>query len=256
MQFPVYIGWGAWHIHPHLLFESLGYLAGFFLGLKRKKSPADLPFEQKTSVLVGALVGALLGAKLLVLLQHSNLLSINWREWLLVGLQGKTIVGALLGGWIAVEWTKKHLGIKQSTGDGFVWSLLVGTIIGRVGCFLTGLDDHTYGVATNLPWGIDFGDGILRHPTPLYEIVFLLFWAGILSARIRIDPPPGQLFRGYLGGYLGFRLIIDFLKPDFRPIGGLSFIQMACILGLGCLLYQEVMDKLEYSWRKNLTEKS
>lgn len=255
MQFPVYVGWGSWQVHPHFLFESLGYLAAFLIGLRRKNTASYLTIEQKTSVWAGALVGAVLGAKLLVLLQHSHLLSTNRQEWLLVGLQGKTIVGALLGGWLGVEWTKKHLGMTQSTGDGFVWPLWVGTLLGRVGCFLTGLDDHTYGVATHLPWGIDFGDGIPRHPMPLYEMIFLLCWGGVL----RFGPSsamPGQLFRRYLGGYLGFRLLIDFWKPDFRPVWGLSFIQIACILGLACLFYQTLVAKLEHSVLTILPEKT
>jgi hypothetical protein len=32
--------------------------------------------------------------------------------------------------------------------------------------------------------------------------------------------------------YLGFRLLIDFIKPDFHPMLGLSAIQIACLLGL------------------------
>jgi len=34
--------------------------------------------------------------------------------------------------------------------------------------FFAGLPDYTYGTATKLPWGVDFGDGIPRHaqPTP------------------------------------------------------------------------------------------
>ncbi len=73
-----------------------------------------------------------------------------------------------------VEPTKKWIGVRQSTGDSFVLSVLWGTAIGRVGCFLTGLSDRTYGIATTLSWGIDFGDGVARHPTQLYEIGFLI----------------------------------------------------------------------------------
>ena len=64
--------------------------------------------------------------------------------------------------WGGVELAKRACGVTRSTGDQFVWPLAVGTAIGRLGCFFTGLDDHTYGTATRLPWGVDFGDGILR----------------------------------------------------------------------------------------------
>jgi phosphatidylglycerol:prolipoprotein diacylglycerol transferase len=87
---------------------------------------------------------------------------------------GKTIVGALIGGLITVELMKRYIGLRTSTGDLYAIPLAVGIAIGRIGCFLTGLSDNTYGTASNLPWAIDFGDGIPRHPTQLYEIAFLL----------------------------------------------------------------------------------
>ena len=43
------------------------------------------------------------------------------------------------------------------------------SMVGRWGCFLSGLEDQTHGTPTALPWGHDFGDGMLRHPVQLYE---------------------------------------------------------------------------------------
>ena len=40
--------------------------------------------------------------------------------------------------------------------------------------------DNTYGTPTSLPWAINFGDGIPRHPTQLYEVAFLLLLIPIL----------------------------------------------------------------------------
>jgi len=87
---------------------------------------------------------------------------------------GKTIVGALVFGLIAVVLMKRYIGLRQSTGDLYAIPLALGIAIGRIGCFLTGLSDNTYGTPTNLPWAINFGDGIPRNPTQLYEIVFLI----------------------------------------------------------------------------------
>ena len=61
-----------------------------------------------------------------------------------------------------------------------VFPLLLGMALGRVGCHLAGLTDGTYGTATTLPWALDLGDGVARHPTNLYEIGFLLLLAGLL----------------------------------------------------------------------------
>jgi phosphatidylglycerol---prolipoprotein diacylglyceryl transferase len=104
--------------------------------------------------------------------------------------------------------------------------------IGRVGCFLTGLSDLTYGIATTLPWGIDFGDGVKRHHTQLYEIAFLLILLLALQWLTRLGLRLGDRFKLFMTSYLGFRFLTDFIKPDFRPLLGISAIQAACILGL------------------------
>jgi len=234
MTFPVYLYIGSWRIHPHFVFEVLAYAIAFRLLLRRNIMKQDtITPSQRSSVIVGGMVGALVGAKFLVSLQHIYLLWENWHLWLLLLLQGKTIVGALLGALIGVELTKKTIGVRRSTGDVFVYPLIFATAIGRIGCFLTGLSDKTYGVATTLPWGVDFGDGIYRHPTQIYEIIFLLALAILIQIRARYQRQEGDLFKFYIIAYLGFRFLIDFLKPDFHVILGLSAIQIACLLGLG-----------------------
>ncbi len=241
MAFPVYIWLGKWQIHPHLFFESIAYFIALRLALRNFRQDT-IPATQRSTIIIGGLVGALIGTKVLVILQHIDLF---WpypdQVWLLL-LQGKTIVGALLGALLGVELTKKLLRIHQSTGDAFVYPLIIGTAIGRIGCFLTGLSDRTYGIATHLPWGVDFGDGIPRHPTQLYEILFLLGLMILLRVRSRQPLPSGNLFKFYMTAYLSFRLLIDFIKPDFHPFLGISAIQIACILGL--IYYRKTIPKI------------
>jgi len=177
-----------------------------------------------------------------VVLQHLNLAGENWQDLIWLFFQGKTVVGGLIGGLIGVEITKKMIGVKRSTGDVFVEPLIIGTAIGRIGCFLTGLSDRTYGIATNLPWGVDFGDGISRHPTQIYEIMFLLGLLIFLRIRSHYQRQEGDLFKFYMIGYLGFRFLIDFIKPDFHLLVGLSAIQIACLLTL--LYYSRAIPRL------------
>jgi phosphatidylglycerol---prolipoprotein diacylglyceryl transferase len=231
MTFPVYIWIGSLKIHPHILFESVAYFVAFRLVLQNVRKDNIKP-SNRSSVIVGGMAGALIGAKLLVLLQHIYLLWENPQNLLFLLLQGKTVVGALLGGLIGVEITKKIIGVRQSTGDVFVYPLIVGTAIGRIGCFLTGLTDKTYGVATNLPWAIDFGDGIFRHPTQLYEIVFLSGLTIFLLFRSRYQGQEGDLFKFYILSYLSFRFLIDFIKPDFHLLLGMSAVQISCLLAI------------------------
>ncbi|MCD7036242.1 prolipoprotein diacylglyceryl transferase [Metabacillus sp. GX 13764] len=227
MTFPVYI----FGIHPHFIMESLSYFIGFRIYLwKRRKE--NIPTDTAMWVVVGAVLGAALGSKVLYWLESPDQTIANWNS-LAYLLQGKTIVGGLLGGLIGVELAKKWAGWQSSTGDDFVLPLAIGMMIGRIGCFLTGLDDHTYGTPTAWITGIDFGDGVKRHPTSLYEIAFLLCIAFfILYLKKKDKPWDGFYFQVFMLGYLTFRLFIDFIKPTPDLFLNMNNIQLASIAGI------------------------
>lgn len=219
----------------HTLFEALAYAVGFrlFLWTRRKLAPSAFRHDDHVVwVGVGAIVGAAIGAKLSFWLDDPLAAFADFPS-LRHLLEGKSIIGALLGGLTGVELAKKIAGVDNSTGDAFVLPLTVGMCIGRVGCYLAGLGDHTYGVPTTLPWGVDFGDGQPRHPTQLYEIAFLLLQYALLHWRRGRLNHPGDRFRAFLIGYLAFRLLIEFIKPVFFTYpGGLSGLQWLCVAGL------------------------
>lgn len=147
---------------------------------------------------------------------------------------GQTIVGGLLGGLLGVELGKWLIGYKHSTGDGFIFPLTIAIIIGRTGCYLAGLHDGTYGIATNLPWGVDFGDGILRHPTQIYDQLFVISLALLIYANRRfLRQVSGLSFQCFLAGYLLWRLFIDSYKPVlYAYLFDLSGIQLGCIVAI------------------------
>jgi prolipoprotein diacylglyceryltransferase len=232
MTFPVEFHLFGRTLPAHPVMETIAYAVGsqLYYFLRRRKSPAQrIPFEQMMWLLVGCVFGALIGSKVLAWIES---FPDYWaaRSNPAVWMGGKTIVGGLLGGWVGVEIAKRCVGVTRSTGDVFVFPLILGIAIGRIGCFLTGLPDHTYGTFTSLPWGVNFGDG-LRHPTQLYEILFLILLGTWLALRGRKAHREGDLFRRFLLGYLGFRLLIEFIKPTFKPWLGLSAIQVASLLG-------------------------
>lgn len=215
----------------HLFFETAAYATGWAVYRHTRRRRGDGIDDDRRWVLIAAAVlGAALGSKVLHHLSAPELLARRWRDPLFL-LGGKTIVGGLLGGLVAVETTKKVLGIGRSTGDLYALALCVGLAVGRIGCFLAGLDDGTHGVATALPWGVDLGDGIPRHPVALYEIGFLCVLAPFLARRSgRFGD--GSRFRELMVAYLAFRFLVDFLKP-YETILGLGGIQWACLAGLG-----------------------
>jgi len=218
----------------HALFEFLGLLVGVQLyRYLRRRQGGSLLQGPGFAVALGCVFGAAIGNKLVFWAEFPHLLPLYWNRpevW----LGGQSMVGGLLGGLLGVELAKRSVGLRESTGDTFVLPILLGLVIGRVGCFLAGLADGTYGNPTALPWGVDFGDGIPRHPTQLYEIAFAtpLAW-GLHRLGPRLSPVPGLRFKLMLTAYLLWRLLVDGLKPVPFDYGlGLSGIQLVCLLAL------------------------
>src|SRR5216117_2951843 len=213
-----------------MLFSSFAYTIGFLTFRVLRKHFDDLVSQTiRYLVMAAAAVGALIGSKLLYWFEDPSALLAHWSPETIFG--GKTIVGGLIGGLAAVEWVKHKLQFTGRTGDLFAVPLCIGIAIGRIGCFLTGLADKTYGYMTSLPWGIDFGDGIRRHPTQLYEIFFLMLLAGILLLLMRKPYGLGDIFKLFLVAYCSWRLLIGFLQPD--PLfWALRSTQWACLLVL------------------------
>ena len=176
---------------------------------------------------LGAIAGAFLFGSINMMLAHM---------WQL----GHSIIGAIAGGTVAVELYKLSAGIKTSTGGQFVAPLAVGIAIGRLGCFFAGLPDYTYGTATLLPWGVDFGDGIMRHPVQLYEsLAMLAFLAVYLRGLARGAPLLVQQgFYVFVGWYAFQRFLWEFLKPYPTVFGPFNAFHLVCI---ALLVYSFVM---------------
>lgn len=214
----------------HLIFETLAFVLGYryFLHLRAKQAD-PITDHRRTWIFIGAALGALAGSRILGLLEEPQVLFSGKEPWYRL-LQYKTMVGGLLGGLAGVELTKRRLGEKRSSGDLFTYPLIIGIIIGRIGCFLNGTHEPTFGLPTTAWTGMDLGDGLLRHPVTLYEIAFLgLLWVGLQWLERRYQLQEGLRFKLFMIAYLGFRFAIEFLKPRHPVAAGLSAIQFACM---------------------------
>jgi phosphatidylglycerol:prolipoprotein diacylglycerol transferase len=177
---------------------------------------------QRLALGLGAFCGAMLGAKLpFVLADWPGLLS--GRAWL---DNGKTILFGMAGGYLGVEIVKAALDIRTKTGDAFAVPVAVAIGIGRLACFYAGC---CFGAATTLPWGVDFGDGVRRHPAQLYEAAFHLSAAGVLLALRRRGLFRGQLIKLYFIAYGAFRFATEFVRPEPRLWPGLTGYQWAAL---------------------------
>lgn len=224
--------WPAWvPLHPHLLLEALAYAVGFRILVRdRARAPDPVPDELvRATLFTVGVVGAAVASKASYWLEDPAATLAHLRDplWL---LGGRSIVGALLGGWLGVEVAKRVMGVTVATGDLYVKPLVVGMMIGRLGCFFAGVTDGTHGVPSAVPWAMDLGDGVPRHPTALYEIAFLGLLGVVLA---RWEPPRnGDRFLVFVASYLLYRLWAETLKTQPFPWAGWSGIQVLCGGGL------------------------
>jgi phosphatidylglycerol:prolipoprotein diacylglycerol transferase len=153
---------------------------------------------------------------------------------------GFSMVGGLAGAIAAVEAFKRMTGVSGSTGIVFAAPFAATVAVGRLGCFFSGLADFTYGTPTTLPWAVDFGDGVLRHPVQLYESLAMALMFVVLiwrfSARDRFWLANG--FYLTVGWYALQRFVWEFFKPYATVIGPFNLFHVVC---LGLLLYAAVM---------------
>jgi prolipoprotein diacylglyceryltransferase len=235
LTFPVWISLGPWRVHPHLFFELLAYaVAGVVYWRGRRVRGDHVSTESRWALAAAAVVGAVIGSRMLFWFEDPQRTLTQLANFqYLAG--GQTIVGGLIGGWIGVEWQKRRIGIREPTGDLFAIPIALGAAIGRIGCFLSGLPDGTCGLPSSVPWAIDLGDGIPRHPAALYESAFMFAIAWWLMHAER-NAARGELFLTLITAYLGFRLAVDFWKPGVTLFAGLTAIQIACACGLAVTL--------------------
>ncbi|MCD2426182.1 prolipoprotein diacylglyceryl transferase [Niabella pedocola] len=233
MEFPVYLHLGTQKILLHMVTEIASFFIAFrfYRYLKRKRGDT-ISGMNRLYILLGATLGALLGSRLLGGLEDPVALAASASPLQYFYLN-KTVVGGFLGGLAGVEIMKKIIGEKQRSGDLYTYPIILGLIIGRIGCFSMGVHEETYGLPTNFFTGMNLGDDVLRHPVALYEIGFLLLLALLIRYLERLVPlDSGARFKIFMIGYLLFRFVLDFIKPHYTWPVGLSSIQIACLLGL------------------------
>ena len=241
INFPVTISLFGHSVLIHPILESLGMFIGMrmYFFFKRKESITQkMDRITALSVLIGATAGALIGSKLVgnlenpfSLLEQPFDFKTFWKN--------NTIVGGLSFGLIGVELAKKIIGHKDSTGDLMVYPLITAMFIGRIGCFLTGVFEETYGIPTDSIFGMYLGDSYLRHPVALYEMGFLLLLGAALAViRKKYMYPSGMLFQLFMLGYFSFRFLLDFIKPHINLIGNLSTIQLVCLIVIIYYIYK------------------
>ncbi|HWP95461.1 MAG TPA: prolipoprotein diacylglyceryl transferase family protein [Syntrophomonadaceae bacterium] len=220
-----YIGRLPVDSYPVMVFLALVVgIAAYILQLRKDQihSPNAL------YIALFAITGGIIGAKLPIIIIYWKELSLRPQS-LDILLSGKTIVGGLIGGTVGTYLAKKIFHIQERLGNQLAIPVALAMAVGRIGCLLRGC---CYGKATLLPWGIDLGDHIYRHPTQIYEMLFDLMLVVYLSWRKARGVKPGELFTIFLNCYLTFRFFLEFIRVEPVSILGLTDFQLLCVVSL------------------------
>ncbi len=138
---------------------------------------------------------------------------------------GMSIHGGLLGGAIGFYLVTKikKMDILQFS-DISVVSIAFGMALGRLGNFV---NKELVGRETTVPWGIDFGDGLMRHPSQLYAmgkdlILLSIFWYILIKIseyKQNKTINSGYVFSAFLMMYAMFRFIVEFFREPDPQLG-------------------------------------
>lgn len=194
-----------------------------------------------------AVVAGAIGARTITAWEHVEYYTALQGVPLSVAIEnsGKSLIGALVGGYLGTVLAKRAFGYTRSTGDCYVLAIPVATAIGRIGCFLSELP---LGTPTTLPWGVSVsaeaaaafarcpGCELPMHPSMLYEIVFNLVAVALIVRYRRHVPVVGDTLRLYLLAAGIFRFLVEFVRGNEPQALGLTGPQWVLIPLVGLLL--------------------
>ncbi len=250
---PVLFRIGPLNVYSYGLMMGIGFLVANYAAIKEfERKGLGANFANEVTIL--AVVFGIAGSKILSLIE-------NWGDFLRdpIGMAfspgGLTWYGGFVLAAIMILWAARRKHFKMlSVADALAPALMLGYAVARLGCHFSG--DGDYGLPTNLPWGVNYSNGIvppsiafrgfpqieshypggivpnntLLHPTPIYEFfagvaIFFLLW------RLRKNlKPDGMLFMVYLVMAGLERLLVEFIRLNPRLLFGLSEAQLVSVV--------------------------
>ena len=249
---PVAIHLGSFGIHWYGLMYLTGFLAFLALG---KWQITHRPWHGWTlpmlddALFFGAL-GVILGGRLgYVLFYQSAYFMQHPADILAVWQGGMSFHGGFLGVVLAMAWFARKYQLSWLAVMDFIAPLVpIGLGAGRLGNFING---ELWGRVTNTDFGMVFPqiDGLLRHPSQLYEFtlegvaLFFILWAYASKPRAS-----GTIAAVFLMGYGVFRFAVEYTREPDSYLGLLSMgFSMGQWLSLPMLLIGAVLWIKAYS---------
>ena len=223
---PVAIDLGFAKVHWYGLMYLIGFAGSWWLGTIRsahqnsgwkKEQVADLIFYGALGVVLGGRVGYVLFYNFPVFLENPLTIFQIWQG-------GMSFHGGMIGVFVALYvFGRKTSKTFFQVSDFIAPMVPIGLGAGRIGNFINA---ELLGrpVDSNIPWAMDFGDHIARHPSQLYQalteglLLFVILW--IYSSRPRPLMAVSALF---LVCYGSFRFITEFFRTPDVQLGFVAF---------------------------------
>ena len=218
---------GPFIIHFYALFILLGIALAVAIGNRRWQAQGG----QKSVILDIALWAVpigILGARIFHVLTHFNYYfhaGANPLDVFKIWEGGLAIYGGLIFGVLGAWLGARNAGMRfLAVADALAPGILVAQAIGRLGNYF---NQELFGLPTALPWGLQidsknaaypagFPDGVLFHPTFLYELVWNLLGFAIIVFVLQrfMNLKNGRMLAIYLVYYSIGRAFIESIRID------------------------------------------
>lgn len=242
---------GFLHVRSYGLMLAVAFLFGTWLSLREARR-RGLDGDKVVNVILVALVAGVLGARLLYVLEHVPEFRREWGSVLALWQGGLTLYGGIVAGTFAGLVAARRQGLPMwVTADALTPAIAIGTMFGRVGCYLNGC---CYGRPTTLPWGVqfppdsfaglEFGNAAL-HPSQLYFAgAGLLLFGVVRLLRDRLDTP-GHLFWLFILLFALIRIPLDVTRAyepgsELLAIGGVAVMESQ-LTSVALILFASLM---------------
>jgi len=223
---PVALDLGFAAIHWYGLMYLFAFLAAWWLGNYRARQPdsgwnkeqvSDVIFYGALGVVLGGRIGYILFYNFDRFLENPVILFRIWEG-------GMSFHGGMLGVFLALYLFGRKTGKSFFQVSDFIAPMVpLGLGFGRIGNFI---NKELWGrpAESAIPWAMDYGDHIARHPSSLYQALtegVLLFVILFLYSR---KPRPVMAVSGvFMMAYGSFRFTTEFFRMPDQQLGFVLF---------------------------------
>ncbi len=208
-----------------VLIASAMVLGIFIMYFRAERHGIDK--ERILDIVIFAIPAGVIGSRLYYVLANWSFYQGDIYKIIDIRSGGLAIHGGLIAGILVAIILFRRYRIRPLNGlDLAIPAVVLAQSIGRWGNYF---NQEAYGSPTNLPWAINV-NGVMVHPTFLYESIWCLFLFFLLSFLDKKRKFEGEIFLLYGILYSLERFFVEALRTDSLMIGGLKMAQLVSIL--------------------------